>query len=160
MWSRITLVRAEHEAWATAATADLAATFGVSKGSPLLVIETISSRRVTGPRGGAPQCTKRRSSNTASVQTSEVGLGPKVRCRRRLPCRKSTCPGGPARRPQGPPRRRPPVPARPAVHQGQLTAAAAPQLSSQSRWYQLSASTSSACSRFGSNLRRVQSVAT
>ena len=34
-------VRAEHEAWATAATADLAATFGVSKGSPLLVIETI-----------------------------------------------------------------------------------------------------------------------
>ena len=37
----ITLVRAEHEAWATAATADNAATFGVSAGSPLLVIETI-----------------------------------------------------------------------------------------------------------------------
>lgn len=37
----ITLVRAEHEAWATAATAGQAATFGVSKGSPLLVIETI-----------------------------------------------------------------------------------------------------------------------
>lgn len=37
----ITLVRAEHEAWATAATAGHAATFGVTKGSPLLVIETI-----------------------------------------------------------------------------------------------------------------------
>ncbi|MFD1210438.1 GntR family transcriptional regulator [Arthrobacter sp. GCM10027362] len=37
----ITLVRAEHEAWATAATADQAGTFGVSEGSPLLVIETI-----------------------------------------------------------------------------------------------------------------------
>ena len=35
------LDRAEHEAWATAATADQAATFGVSEGSPLLVIETI-----------------------------------------------------------------------------------------------------------------------
>jgi GntR family transcriptional regulator len=37
----ITLVRAEHEAWATAATAHHAATFDVSEGSPLLVIETI-----------------------------------------------------------------------------------------------------------------------
>lgn len=37
----ITLVRAEHEAWAAAATAGHAATFGVDKGSPLLVIETI-----------------------------------------------------------------------------------------------------------------------
>lgn len=37
----ITLVRAEHEAWAGAATAEQAATFGVSAGSPLLVIETI-----------------------------------------------------------------------------------------------------------------------
>lgn len=34
-------VRAEHDAWATAATAGQAATFGVSQGSPLLVIETI-----------------------------------------------------------------------------------------------------------------------
>lgn len=34
-------VRAEHEAWATAATAAQAATFGVAEGSPLLVIETI-----------------------------------------------------------------------------------------------------------------------
>ncbi|MCG2620917.1 GntR family transcriptional regulator [Arthrobacter sp. I2-34] len=34
-------VRAEHEAWATAATAEQAATFGVTEGSPLLVIETI-----------------------------------------------------------------------------------------------------------------------
>jgi GntR family transcriptional regulator len=37
----ITLDRAEHEAWATAATAAHAATFGVREGSPLLVIETI-----------------------------------------------------------------------------------------------------------------------
>jgi GntR family transcriptional regulator len=37
----ITLDRAEHEAWATAASADRAATFGVGEGSPLLVIETI-----------------------------------------------------------------------------------------------------------------------
>ncbi len=36
----ITLDRAEHEAWATAATAGQAATFGVPAGSPLLVIET------------------------------------------------------------------------------------------------------------------------
>ena len=36
----ITLDRAEHEAWATAATAGQAATFGVGEGSPLLVIET------------------------------------------------------------------------------------------------------------------------
>ncbi|EHK88060.1 GntR family transcriptional regulator [Saccharomonospora azurea] len=36
----ITLDRAEHEAWATAATADHAATLGVRAGSPLLVIET------------------------------------------------------------------------------------------------------------------------
>ncbi|WP_017975426.1 GntR family transcriptional regulator [Actinopolyspora halophila] len=36
----ITLDRAEHEAWATAATAEHAATLGVSEGSPLLVIET------------------------------------------------------------------------------------------------------------------------
>lgn len=34
-------VRAEHEAWATAATARQAAVFGVNEGSPLLVIETI-----------------------------------------------------------------------------------------------------------------------
>lgn len=34
-------VRAEHEAWATAATAKQAATFDVAEGSPLLVIETI-----------------------------------------------------------------------------------------------------------------------
>ena len=34
-------VRAEHEAWATAATAEQAATFGVAVGSPLLVIETV-----------------------------------------------------------------------------------------------------------------------
>lgn len=34
-------VRAEHEAWATAATQQQAATFGVSEGSPLLVIETL-----------------------------------------------------------------------------------------------------------------------
>lgn len=34
-------VRAEHEAWATAATAEQAETFGVDAGSPLLVIETI-----------------------------------------------------------------------------------------------------------------------
>ncbi|AUI50453.1 GntR family transcriptional regulator [Arthrobacter crystallopoietes] len=37
----ITLDRAEHEAWATAADTDQAATFGVRAGSPLLVIETI-----------------------------------------------------------------------------------------------------------------------
>jgi GntR family transcriptional regulator len=37
----ITLVRAEHEAWATAATAATAATFGVGEGSPLLVIDTV-----------------------------------------------------------------------------------------------------------------------
>jgi GntR family transcriptional regulator len=37
----ITVVRAEHEAWATAATPDHAAALGVSEGSPLLVIETI-----------------------------------------------------------------------------------------------------------------------
>lgn len=37
----ITPVRAEHEAWATAATAQQAATFGVSEGSPLLIIETL-----------------------------------------------------------------------------------------------------------------------
>ncbi|WP_298182756.1 GntR family transcriptional regulator [Saccharomonospora sp.] len=37
----ITLDRAEHEAWATAASADHAATLGVDEGSPLLVIETI-----------------------------------------------------------------------------------------------------------------------
>lgn len=36
----ITLDRAEHEAWAAAATADHAATLGVQEGSPLLVIET------------------------------------------------------------------------------------------------------------------------
>ncbi|MEU4653362.1 GntR family transcriptional regulator [Streptomyces sp. NPDC023723] len=36
----ITLDRAEHEAWATAATAEQAATLGVREGSPLLVIET------------------------------------------------------------------------------------------------------------------------
>ncbi|WP_320773157.1 GntR family transcriptional regulator [Streptomyces sp. CRN 30] len=36
----ITLDRAEHEAWATAATAEHAATLGVREGSPLLVIET------------------------------------------------------------------------------------------------------------------------
>lgn len=36
----ITLDRAEHEAWATAATPDQAAALGVSEGSPLLVIET------------------------------------------------------------------------------------------------------------------------
>ncbi|MDR7081630.1 GntR family transcriptional regulator [Arthrobacter ginsengisoli] len=34
-------VRAEHDAWAAAATADQATTFGVSQGSPLLVIETV-----------------------------------------------------------------------------------------------------------------------
>jgi GntR family transcriptional regulator len=34
-------IRAEHEAWATAANAEQAATFGVAVGSPLLVIETI-----------------------------------------------------------------------------------------------------------------------
>ncbi|MGM0931225.1 MAG: GntR family transcriptional regulator [Actinomycetota bacterium] len=37
----ITLGRSEHEAWATAATADHAAALGVSVGSPLLVIDTI-----------------------------------------------------------------------------------------------------------------------
>jgi GntR family transcriptional regulator len=37
----IALERAEHEAWATAATADQAKTFGVLEGSPLLVIETL-----------------------------------------------------------------------------------------------------------------------
>ncbi|WP_026821168.1 GntR family transcriptional regulator [Arthrobacter castelli] len=37
----ITLDRAEHEAWATAATADHAAALGVPVGSPLLAIETI-----------------------------------------------------------------------------------------------------------------------
>ncbi len=37
----ITLDRAEHEAWATAATADHAAALSVPEGSPLLVIETI-----------------------------------------------------------------------------------------------------------------------
>lgn len=34
-------LRAEHEAWATAATAGQAQTFGVDPGSPLLVIETV-----------------------------------------------------------------------------------------------------------------------
>ncbi|RSZ65514.1 GntR family transcriptional regulator [Corynebacterium hylobatis] len=37
----ITLDRAEHEAWATAATTKQAAALGVAKGSPLLAIETI-----------------------------------------------------------------------------------------------------------------------
>jgi GntR family transcriptional regulator len=37
----ITLDRAEHEAWATAATAEQAAALGVAEGSPLLAIETI-----------------------------------------------------------------------------------------------------------------------
>lgn len=37
----ITLDRAEHEAWATAATAEQGETFGVPEGSPLLAIETI-----------------------------------------------------------------------------------------------------------------------
>lgn len=37
----IRLDRAEHEAWATAATADHAATLGVAEGSPLLVIDTL-----------------------------------------------------------------------------------------------------------------------
>lgn len=37
----ITLDRAEHEAWATAATAQQAAALGVAEGSPLLAIETI-----------------------------------------------------------------------------------------------------------------------
>ncbi|MBB6120246.1 GntR family transcriptional regulator [Nocardiopsis algeriensis] len=37
----ITLERSEHEAWATAATAEHAATFDVREGSPLLVIETV-----------------------------------------------------------------------------------------------------------------------
>ncbi|TYB69170.1 GntR family transcriptional regulator [Nonomuraea sp. PA05] len=37
----ITLDRAEHEAWATAATAAHAAALGVREGSPLLVIETV-----------------------------------------------------------------------------------------------------------------------
>lgn len=37
----ITPIRAEHEAWATAATAQQAATFKVDEGSPLLVIETL-----------------------------------------------------------------------------------------------------------------------
>ncbi|WP_262403544.1 UTRA domain-containing protein [Actinomadura sp. CNU-125] len=37
----IALDRAEHEAWAAAATADHAATLGVREGGPLLVIETI-----------------------------------------------------------------------------------------------------------------------
>jgi GntR family transcriptional regulator len=37
----IAQARAEHEAWATAATAAQAATFGVEPGSPLLVIETL-----------------------------------------------------------------------------------------------------------------------
>lgn len=37
----IALDRAEHEAWATAATADHAAALNVDEGSPLLVIETI-----------------------------------------------------------------------------------------------------------------------
>ena len=36
----ITLDRSEHEAWATAANAEHAATFGVPEESPLLVIET------------------------------------------------------------------------------------------------------------------------
>ena len=34
-------IRAEHEAWATAATPEQAAIFGIAAGSPLLVIETI-----------------------------------------------------------------------------------------------------------------------
>lgn len=37
----IALVGAEHEAWATAATAEHAATFRVAEGSPLLAIETV-----------------------------------------------------------------------------------------------------------------------
>lgn len=37
----ITLDRAEHEAWATAATAENATALGVPEGSPLLVIETL-----------------------------------------------------------------------------------------------------------------------
>lgn len=37
----ITLDRAEHEAWATAATSEQAKALGVEKGSPLLAIETI-----------------------------------------------------------------------------------------------------------------------
>ncbi|WP_031272959.1 GntR family transcriptional regulator [Kocuria atrinae] len=37
----ITLERAEHEAWATAASPQQAETFGVPEGSPLLVIETL-----------------------------------------------------------------------------------------------------------------------
>ncbi|QGU04225.1 GntR family transcriptional regulator [Corynebacterium comes] len=37
----ITLDRAEHEAWATAATAEQASSLGVAEGSPLLAIETI-----------------------------------------------------------------------------------------------------------------------
>jgi GntR family transcriptional regulator len=37
----ITLERAEHEAWASAATAGQAAALGVLEGGPLLVIETL-----------------------------------------------------------------------------------------------------------------------
>ena len=45
----IILDRAEHEAWATAATAEQARALGVAEGSPLLAIETMFITN-----GGAP----------------------------------------------------------------------------------------------------------